>query len=341
MHFLLVVLLLAFGLVAVYLLNRLGASEGPEALDGLRDILQTTRAQFASLKSNSGGGADLSTLIHSLYRSAINRRRALWYTRRTVISGKQWVILANPDDYFTIASDLDAIVGDLSAAFKQFSSAQRLVFNGTLEVVQVLSRESIAPGSPELMTYSRARSIELMNDATYAEYVQTETRLMTPEEVVAAAQGRRVDSMVDPFAPGGSRSPGRSAEPTGHDTASTEVRVQGSSYTAVAARLGSIELTDAPEPIHVEPIGVFPGLVLGRDRSHGVGCIPISKVSSWHAQIEEFEGWPAIVDCESTNGLYVNGERVERHTLRDGDEIGLGRYVTLRYSAPPSTTQPD
>jgi pSer/pThr/pTyr-binding forkhead associated (FHA) protein len=31
-----------------------------------------------------------------------------------------------------------------------------------------------------------------------------------------------------------------------------------------------------------------------------------------------------IVDLGSTNGTFVNGERVQRHTLRPGDEIRIG-----------------
>ena len=32
-----------------------------------------------------------------------------------------------------------------------------------------------------------------------------------------------------------------------------------------------------------------------------------------------------VVDLESTNGTYVNGERTERATLKPGDRLGVGR----------------
>ncbi|HYT65739.1 MAG TPA: FHA domain-containing protein [Vicinamibacterales bacterium] len=32
-----------------------------------------------------------------------------------------------------------------------------------------------------------------------------------------------------------------------------------------------------------------------------------------------------VVDLESTNGTYVNGERTDRATLRTGDRLGVGR----------------
>ena len=32
-----------------------------------------------------------------------------------------------------------------------------------------------------------------------------------------------------------------------------------------------------------------------------------------------------VVDLESTNGTYVNGERTERAILKTGDRLGVGR----------------
>lgn len=32
-----------------------------------------------------------------------------------------------------------------------------------------------------------------------------------------------------------------------------------------------------------------------------------------------------VVDLESTNGTYVNGERTDRATLKNGDRLGVGR----------------
>ena len=36
-----------------------------------------------------------------------------------------------------------------------------------------------------------------------------------------------------------------------------------------------------------------------------------------------------VVDLESTNGTYVNGERTERATLKTGDRLGVGRVELL------------
>lgn len=51
---------------------------------------------------------------------------------------------------------------------------------------------------------------------------------------------------------------------------------------------------------------------------------------SWeHARIEDQGGSWAVIDMGSTNGTLVNGERRERASLHDGDEIQIGRLHLL------------
>lgn len=53
------------------------------------------------------------------------------------------------------------------------------------------------------------------------------------------------------------------------------------------------------------------------------------SVSRRHA-ILEVGAEPRILDDRSSNGTFLNGKRVEQATLRNGDEIAVGR-VLLRY----------
>lgn len=53
-------------------------------------------------------------------------------------------------------------------------------------------------------------------------------------------------------------------------------------------------------------------------------------VSRSHAIIERHDGHYAIVDQDSFNGLWVNGENVHEATLHDGDVIQVGTFV-LQY----------
>ena len=53
--------------------------------------------------------------------------------------------------------------------------------------------------------------------------------------------------------------------------------------------------------------------------------IPDRTVSSYHARIFTYLEAAYIEDLGSTNGTYLNGKRVQKHTLRAGDIIRLGK----------------
>ena len=57
-------------------------------------------------------------------------------------------------------------------------------------------------------------------------------------------------------------------------------------------------------------------------------------VSRRHALIVREEGRTFLLDDGSRNGTWLNGVRIERAELHDGDEIALGR-ARLRYAAGP------
>ena len=50
-----------------------------------------------------------------------------------------------------------------------------------------------------------------------------------------------------------------------------------------------------------------------------------------HAAVALEEGGYAITDLHSTNGLFVNGVRVERHTLHHADRIQIGTSSVLKF----------
>ncbi len=62
---------------------------------------------------------------------------------------------------------------------------------------------------------------------------------------------------------------------------------------------------------------------LGRSRDCDI-VVPDANVSRVHAEVRH-EGLDyVLVDLGSTNGVEVNGRRVLRHNLRDGDRVSLG-----------------
>jgi len=73
-------------------------------------------------------------------------------------------------------------------------------------------------------------------------------------------------------------------------------------------------------------------LVFGRDSANPV-CIPDEGVSRHHAALRPLpDGVWEVRDLGSTNGTLVNGERIVRHLLRDGDRLLIGHTV-LKYFA--------
>jgi hypothetical protein len=49
-------------------------------------------------------------------------------------------------------------------------------------------------------------------------------------------------------------------------------------------------------------------------------------VSRRHALVHREEGATRVLDDRSLNGVFLNGERIEWHSLEDGDEILVGRF---------------
>ncbi|HEX2697866.1 MAG TPA: FHA domain-containing protein [Anaerolineales bacterium] len=74
-------------------------------------------------------------------------------------------------------------------------------------------------------------------------------------------------------------------------------------------------------------------LVIGRDSSSGV-AINDAEVSRKHARLTFQGGKYVIEDLGSTNGTFVNGQRLASPTvLKSGDVVSLGEQIVLMYEA--------
>jgi pSer/pThr/pTyr-binding forkhead associated (FHA) protein len=53
--------------------------------------------------------------------------------------------------------------------------------------------------------------------------------------------------------------------------------------------------------------------------------VDAALVSRLHCRLTAGATELEVVDLESTNGTFVNGERADRATLKNGDRLGVGR----------------
>lgn len=83
-----------------------------------------------------------------------------------------------------------------------------------------------------------------------------------------------------------------------------------------------------------------PVITMGRGRACDI-VLEYAYVSRLHARVELTNAGCAIADCESTNGTYVNGRRIDgMQPLAPGDHIGIGEIsiAFLDASADDTTT---
>lgn len=73
------------------------------------------------------------------------------------------------------------------------------------------------------------------------------------------------------------------------------------------------------------------GLTIGRNPRLAFFVLLDPEVSSLHARIARAGGPPILIDANSTNGTFVNGERITSSHLTNGDQLTVGRTnMTLR-----------
>lgn len=72
-------------------------------------------------------------------------------------------------------------------------------------------------------------------------------------------------------------------------------------------------------------------ITIGRNFDNDIH-ISDSTVSSYHARVIMNPEYRYIEDTGSTNGTFVNGQRIKRQPLQDGDQIMIGQHMLVFHS---------
>ena len=71
---------------------------------------------------------------------------------------------------------------------------------------------------------------------------------------------------------------------------------------------------------------ILPGNIKTMGRSAGAEfMVDAARVSRLHCRLTAGATELQVMDLESTNGTFVNGERVTQASLKAGDRLGVGR----------------
>jgi len=73
---------------------------------------------------------------------------------------------------------------------------------------------------------------------------------------------------------------------------------------------------------------LLPGSVKTMGRAPSADfMVDAAMVSRLHCRLSACVSELEVEDLDSTNGTYVNGRRIERGVLKDGDRLGVGRVM--------------
>ena len=155
--------------------------------------------------------------------------------------------------------------------------------------------------------------------------------LLTPPKVVMHSDA---DLSVGEFGiatrivqPDGRRPPARDEPAEQLEPGATMIykpKAQPTTEAVSPAELGMVERNEASLTLNGrKQVLRERSVVLGRSKECDIQ-VPDANVSRRHAEVrQEGAAW-WIVDLDSTNGLELNGKRVQRAKLSDGDRITLG-----------------
>lgn len=89
-----------------------------------------------------------------------------------------------------------------------------------------------------------------------------------------------------------------------------------------------------------DPVPLFKGKLLVGRRSHCDIQLEFPNISSHHCELEFINGFWRVQDLGSSNGIKINGERLDSKWLMPGDVLAIGKHRYEVHYAPPDGQRP-
>jgi len=239
--------------------------------------------------------------IASAMRRAMDDRATTIGHGRTFVPNLFTIELA-PADFDRLTSFSDILTDELVASAQEHAESQRYQPGGPIQVI-FQSKEDLETGVFRIRPATAKGRAAAGPPAIPA----SPRSPLGPEaaQPVPAADGALASSTAMPPAPVAHHEPVASARPRSHPAQRPWLEVDGDQYPLLAA------IT-----------------VLGRDNTADV-ILDDPGISRQHTEIRVTSDGPHLItnirDLGSTNGTFVNGERVTSQRLADGDRVSVGR----------------
>jgi hypothetical protein len=239
--------------------------------------------------------------IASAMRRAMDDRATTIGHGRTFVPNLFTIELA-PADFERLTGFSDMLTDELVASAQEHAESQRYQPGGPIQV-HFLSKEDLETGVFRIRpATAKAAAAPPVKAPASPSVFNAQIAPPAPVEGAASASGL-------PPSPITQHEPGPSAQPRSHPAQRPWLDVDGDHYPLLAA------IT-----------------ILGRDNTADI-ILDDPGISRQHTEIRVTSDGPHLVtnirDLGSTNGTFVNGERITSQRLTDGDRVNVGRTVLI------------
>jgi Protein of unknown function (DUF3662)/FHA domain len=242
--------------------------------------------------------------IASAMRRAMDDRATTIGHGRTFVPNLFTIELA-PTDYERLTGFSDMLTDELVASAQEHAESQRYQPGGPIQV-DFLLKEDLETGVFRVRpaTAKGVAKPSLIPPATPSAFSPS----AAPVPPVSAANGVQESAPGSPVSPVSPRQPA-APRPRSHPAHRPWLDIDGDRYPLLAA------IT-----------------ILGRDNSADV-ILDDPGISRKHTEIRVTSDGPHLIanirDLGSTNGTFVNGQRVTSQRLADGDRVNVGRTALI------------